>query len=201
MRRVDLSNWALRISPKFTTGVKYQFQQGFWPDQRSGNPNHPSPPIHYIFKLRGAIDWYLWQPCKFDLGDMLNHHLLSFKIYSSSRMGQLLILHKSVWQFCVICSSLWRRAMASSVPRPNHPWFLLTGLPKAQSLHCQTSKLGTIKDRIHKAIIEVQPETLQRITNNYQSRLQQCAQSDGAHPRDVLFKKWTVCTTIPRPVV
>ena len=31
--------------PKFTTGVKYQFRQGLWPDQRSGNPNHPSPPI------------------------------------------------------------------------------------------------------------------------------------------------------------
>ena len=29
VRRVDLSSWALRTSPKFTTGVKYQFQQGF----------------------------------------------------------------------------------------------------------------------------------------------------------------------------
>ena len=37
--RVDLVNWALRTSPKFTTGVKYQFHQDFWPDQRSGNPN------------------------------------------------------------------------------------------------------------------------------------------------------------------
>ena len=36
VRRVDLTNWALRTSQKFTTGVKYQFQQGFWPD-------HPSP--------------------------------------------------------------------------------------------------------------------------------------------------------------
>ena len=27
--RVDLANWALRISPKYTTGVKYQFHQGF----------------------------------------------------------------------------------------------------------------------------------------------------------------------------
>ena len=39
MRRVDLANWALRTSPKFITGVKYQFHQGFWPDQWSGNPN------------------------------------------------------------------------------------------------------------------------------------------------------------------
>ena len=35
-------------SPKFTTRVKYQFHQGFLPDQRSGNPNHPSPPTLYI---------------------------------------------------------------------------------------------------------------------------------------------------------
>ena len=44
---VDLANWALRTSPKFTTGVKYQFHQGFWPDQRSGNPNHHSPIIRF----------------------------------------------------------------------------------------------------------------------------------------------------------
>ena len=47
--REDLANWALRSSPKFTTGVKYQFCQGFWSDQRSGNPNHPSPPLHYNY--------------------------------------------------------------------------------------------------------------------------------------------------------
>ena len=29
VRRVDLANWALRTSPKFTTGVEYQFHQGF----------------------------------------------------------------------------------------------------------------------------------------------------------------------------
>ena len=37
--RVDVAKWALRTSPKFTTGVKYQFLQDFWPDERSGNPN------------------------------------------------------------------------------------------------------------------------------------------------------------------
>ena len=47
VRRVDLANWALQTSPKFTTGVKYQFHKGFWRDQRSGNPNHPSPPPIY----------------------------------------------------------------------------------------------------------------------------------------------------------
>ena len=44
MRRVYLANWALRTSPKFNTGVQYRFHQGFWLDQRSGNPSHPSPP-------------------------------------------------------------------------------------------------------------------------------------------------------------
>ena len=38
VRRVDLANWALRTSPKFTTGIKYQFHQGFWLNQRSRNP-------------------------------------------------------------------------------------------------------------------------------------------------------------------
>ena len=38
VRRVDLVNWALRTSPKFISGVKYQFHQGFWPDQRSQSP-------------------------------------------------------------------------------------------------------------------------------------------------------------------
>ena len=47
-RRVDLFNWALRTSLKFTTGVKYQFHQGYWPDQRSENPNHPSNIIKII---------------------------------------------------------------------------------------------------------------------------------------------------------
>ena len=42
VRRMELANWALQTSLKFTTGVKYQFHQGFWPDQRSWNPNHPS---------------------------------------------------------------------------------------------------------------------------------------------------------------
>ena len=34
VRRVDLANGALRTSPKFITGVKYQFHQGF--DQNRG---------------------------------------------------------------------------------------------------------------------------------------------------------------------
>ena len=47
VRRVDLANWTLRTSPKFTAEVRYQFHQDFSPDQRSGSPNHPSPIIHH----------------------------------------------------------------------------------------------------------------------------------------------------------
>ena len=63
VRRVDLANWALRTSPKFTTCVKYQFHQSFWTDQRSGNPNHTSPTIpvytrrsfREVYGLQGSI--------------------------------------------------------------------------------------------------------------------------------------------------
>ena len=41
--RPCLANWAIRSSPKLTARVKCEFHDGFWPDQRSGNPNHPSP--------------------------------------------------------------------------------------------------------------------------------------------------------------
>ena len=47
VRRVDLTKWTLRTSPKFTTGIKYQFIQDFWAHQRSGNPNHLRPYILY----------------------------------------------------------------------------------------------------------------------------------------------------------
>ena len=40
---MDLANWSLWNSPKFTTEVKFQSPQGIWPDQRSGNP------IKYIY--------------------------------------------------------------------------------------------------------------------------------------------------------
>ena len=63
-RRVDLANWVLRISPKFTTRVKYQFHQGFRPDQRSGNPNHPSP-LYIQYNLYSIIyggEWWLGFP-------------------------------------------------------------------------------------------------------------------------------------------
>ena len=44
MRRWGEGIWLAR-PPKVITGVKYQFHQDFWPDQRSRNPNHSSPPL------------------------------------------------------------------------------------------------------------------------------------------------------------
>ena len=67
VRRVDADNWALQTSPKFTTIIKYQFNQGVWSDQRSGNPNHPSPPPIYSRELKflqvnyESFDFYLTQ--------------------------------------------------------------------------------------------------------------------------------------------
>ena len=37
---MDLANWALRTSPKFTTEVKYQFHQGF---DQIRDPEIPTP--------------------------------------------------------------------------------------------------------------------------------------------------------------
>ena len=54
--------WALRVSSKFTTGVKYQFHQGFWPDQRSGNPNNPSPP-HIHTQIHTHTRWKIQTLC------------------------------------------------------------------------------------------------------------------------------------------
>ena len=56
VRREDLANWALWTSLKFIIGVKYQFHEGFWPDQRSRNPNHPSPPDY--------TGWSVWEDTK-----------------------------------------------------------------------------------------------------------------------------------------
>ena len=57
MRREDLANWALWTSPNFTTGVKYQFHQGLWPNQRSRIPNHSSP-LHIMYFIVN-ITWIL----------------------------------------------------------------------------------------------------------------------------------------------
>ena len=61
VRRVDLTNWALRTSPKFTSRVKYPFNQGFWSDQRSGNPNHSFPPFkrYYTIMQKSLASLYM----------------------------------------------------------------------------------------------------------------------------------------------
>ena len=47
VRSVDLTNWAIQTSPKFTTGVKDQFHQGFWLAQRFRNNNNNSSTGNY----------------------------------------------------------------------------------------------------------------------------------------------------------
>ena len=53
VRRVDLANWALRTSPKFTTGVKYHSNRVFFTRseiRKSQSPFAP-PPVACIHKL------------------------------------------------------------------------------------------------------------------------------------------------------
>ena len=51
---MDSANWALQTSQKFTTGVKYQFHEGFRPDQRSRNPIYPPPPPIQFLTLQSS---------------------------------------------------------------------------------------------------------------------------------------------------
>ena len=53
VRRVDLANWALRTSPKFTRRVKISVPSRFFFYQIRDPeiPDYPSPPISYILYL------------------------------------------------------------------------------------------------------------------------------------------------------
>ena len=88
MRRVDLANWVLRTSPKFTTGVKYQSHQGFWTDQRSGNPNHPSPSIkHKWFRSFFEVDLHILKIIWFLNNIFCVSHLSFHVLYSCCEMA------------------------------------------------------------------------------------------------------------------
>ena len=60
---MDLDNWILRTSPKLTTGVKYQFHKGFWPDQGSGNPGAKSAWDFRISDLVKSLMELIFNPC------------------------------------------------------------------------------------------------------------------------------------------
>ena len=45
---MDLANWALRTSPKFTTGVKYQFHKGFFFQIRDSEIPVTLRPLKYV---------------------------------------------------------------------------------------------------------------------------------------------------------
>ena len=83
-----LANWALWTSPKFTTWVKYQFHQGFWPDQRSGNPNHPSPHIISCFQM----GYLIFSVCIYQI--LYRKFVCEYKHYVRAYM---------VWKFYLVC--------------------------------------------------------------------------------------------------
>ena len=102
VRRVDLANWALWTSPKFTTGVKYQFHQGFWPDQRSGNPNYLLPQHKLIFTYKIKNIKYISFLIFFSKGFWLYCKCYCFTLTSI----QLKILEKILMQFWPIVLKL-----------------------------------------------------------------------------------------------
>ena len=77
VRRVDLANWALRTSPKFTIGVKYQFHQGFFfirsKIRKSQSPFSPqiTKMLTIFWKLPHIIKWWKIIFQKFHPGTIL----------------------------------------------------------------------------------------------------------------------------------
>ena len=69
---MDLANWALRTSPKFTTGVKYQFYKGF--DQiRDPEILITLRPLDSLRKFDVFIDTPIYFSCR--LNNLLGLHI------------------------------------------------------------------------------------------------------------------------------
>ena len=112
MRRVDLINWALQTSSKYTTGVKYQFHLDFWPNQRSGNPNHPSLTHNNI-------------------GLSISYYFLSFHYGGGPKeigISGSLILSKTQMELIFISCGEFRWSPEGSVSQIHSP-HLLAGAP------------------------------------------------------------------------
>ena len=85
VRRVDLASWALRTSPKFITGFKYQFHQGFFFGQIRDPeiPITPRPHKHIILQHFLLVLFYTY----YSILKITDHFLLvSFKIPTNKRL-------------------------------------------------------------------------------------------------------------------
>lgn len=69
------------------------------------------------------------------------------------------------------------------------PDFFLWGYLKEKVFESRPANLEELRNRIREEINLIEPETLQEVMSNFQRRMQQCIQNDGAHLKDVVFKK------------
>lgn len=74
-------------------------------------------------------------------------------------------------------------------PDLTSPDFFLWGYLKARVFNNRPRTLRVLKDNITEEIRAINQEMLQRVTDNFQSRLQQCLEKRGGHLKDVIFKK------------
>ena len=63
---MDLANWALRTSPKFTIGLKYQFHHGFFFDQiRDSEIPITLRPIYIYIYIQNIIKLLYYIPIRY----------------------------------------------------------------------------------------------------------------------------------------
>ena len=91
VRRVDLAKWPLWTLLKFTTGVKYQFHQGFLLDQRSRIPNYSSPHPHLLLEKKNYETQFLCHVSSF---------LVVFKIWTECTIYEMVIFERRRIKVC-----------------------------------------------------------------------------------------------------
>lgn len=74
-------------------------------------------------------------------------------------------------------------------PDLTSPDFFLWGYLKARVFENRPQTLQALKDNITREIRAINQEMLLRVTENFQSRLQECLEQRGGHLKDIIFKK------------
>ena len=89
MRRVDLANWTLRTSPKFTIRVKYQFHQGFDQIRDSKIPVTLLPHKKYIILWNSKLSLHLHIGAPTIFSDLLRSVQMLKREWGAENNGQL----------------------------------------------------------------------------------------------------------------
>ena len=69
------------------------------------------------------------------------------------------------------------------------PDFFLWGYLKHKVFETRPRNLEELRNQIREAVKGVEPVTLRKVMMDFQRRIQQCIQNDGAHLKDIVFKK------------